>query len=134
MFIACDERPKFPKLLVEQGHLLKINLNQQDSLGRTPMIIACQNKSQRLVRALLMKHIDLNLYTFEDRNSAIHWACLSSDHTIVQWVFKYALKSKVPLVTNNAQDETGVRILLSNPETSEWASDYVYYMVRSLYE
>ena len=131
---ACDEQPKFAKLLVEQGHLLKINLNQQDILGRTPLIIACQNKSHRLVRALLMKDINLDLHTFEDQNSAIHWACLSADHKIVQWVFKYALQNQVPLVSNNAQDETGVRILLSNHETSEWACDYVYYMVRSLYE
>ena len=82
----------------------------------------------------MKKHIDLHLHTFEDQNSAIHWACLSSDHTIVQLVFEYALHYNVPLVNINAQDETGVRILLSNQETSEWARDYVYYMVRSLYE
>ena len=64
MFIACDERPKFAKLLVEQGHLLKINLNQQDSLGRTPMIIACQNK--KFVQTFFFKLLVAKLLYFRE--------------------------------------------------------------------
>ena len=108
--------------MVDQADLLKINIDQQDSVGRTPLIIGCHNRNEKLVRALLMKNVDVEVCTFEDKNSGLHWACLSSHERICKWVLKYALEKKVS-ESKNSEGQTAQEILMSNPETVDWIND-----------
>ena len=55
--------------MVDQADLLKINIDQQDSVGRTPLIIGCHNRNEKLVRALLMKNVEVEVCTFEDKKN-----------------------------------------------------------------
>ena len=117
---ACDEEPRLAKLLIGQADVFKINVNQRDSLGRTPLIIGCLKRNASLVRALLMKNVDVEACTLVDKNSALHWACLSSNETICKAVLEYALSKKVSLDSINSEDQTPKDILMSNPDTITW--------------
>ena len=119
-FSACDEEPILAKLIIDQANVFKININQQDTLGRTPLIIGCRKRNAKLVNALLMKNVDVKVCTFVDKNSALHWACLSSNETICKAVLEYALNKNVSLEFKNSEDQTPKNILMSNSDTLTW--------------
>ena len=108
-------------MIIDQANVFKININQQDTLGRTPLIIGCRKRNAKLVNALLMKNVDVEVCTFVDKNSALHWACLSSNETICKAVLEYALNKNVSLEFKNSEDQTPKDILMSNPDTLTWA-------------
>ena len=55
-----------------------------------------------------------------DKNSALHWACLSSNETICKAVLEYALNKNVSLEFKNLEDQTPKNILMSNSDTPTW--------------
>ena len=120
IFIACDERPRLAKLLVDQANLLKIDLNQQDAVGRSALIIGCQNGEINLVRTLLIKKVDPTLYTFEDHNSALHWGCFGGHKDIIKLLLQFC---KAQCDFKNATGQTGSDILRRNADTAQWANE-----------
>ena len=67
-----------------------------------------------------MKNVDVEVCTFVDKNSGLHWACLSSNETICKAVLEYALNKNVSLEFKNSEDQTPKNILMSNSDTLTW--------------
>ena len=83
-------------------------------------MIASQSGETNLVRALLMKKVDLGLYTFGDLNSALHWACLGGHKDLIQLLLQF---SKAQCDFKNADGQTARDLLLRNPDTAQWANE-----------
>ncbi len=63
-------------VILSQSHLPRNFLNKQDDGGWTPLVWACENKHELVIRYLLDRGAD-PLITDVEGNITLHWAALS---------------------------------------------------------
>ncbi len=69
--------------ILARSHLPRGFLNRQDEGGWTPLVWACENRHEEVIRHLLRRGAD-PLITDAEGNIALHWAALSGSRTTCQ--------------------------------------------------
>ena len=128
---VCSENPKFAQIMVENlGAFVSSNdLDYQDSLGRSPLMIASEMGHVELVKYLLQQNVNPNLVTYEGGNSAWHLVCSSQEgdleakKAILEEMWTQAERLNIDIQMRNAENLTAMDLLLQNPKLRDLHSE-----------
>ena len=128
---ACWENPQLAEIMIENlsAFVSSNDLNHQDSIGRSPLMIACEMGHVELVKYLLQQNVNPNLVTYEEGNSAWHLVCSSEEgdsedkKAILEEMWIHAERLNINIHMRNAEDFTALDLLLENPKLRELHSE-----------
>jgi len=91
-YICSNERYHRDIIVTMEKLLLKqpgIDKNAQNNYGYTPLMLACYHSNENIAKTLLDNHVDVNLKTYQQNQTALILACYSRSVYIAKKLIKH---------------------------------------------